>query len=241
YEAISYTWGDQGRTQPLICDGTTINITPNLASALLCLRSQTRPRRLWADAVCINQNDRKEKEQQIPLMATIFRSATQVRVWLGSGDEGESQALADLAAFARVTGLTRPSAYQDHYSETQQALVDMGRSADKVFRMPWFGRRWIVQELVLNWNVMFHCGQSKISWPAMHFAFNSLPTSIWDDVLDIQIRRKLRQFGNLWRTRCFASDSKIDCGIYSLLHSFHDLECQVPKDRLYAIAGLADD
>lgn len=33
----------------------------------------------------------------------------------------------------------------------------------------------------------------------------------------------------------------IDCGIYTLLHSFHDLQCKEVKDRVYAIAGLADD
>lgn len=245
YEAISYTWGDQERSQPLRCNGTIINITPNLASALLCLRSQTSPRRLWADAICINQDDLDEKSQQIPLMARIFRSATQVRVWLGNGDEGESRAIDDLASIAKVSRPTGPSLNllddKMWQSETDQALIAMGRSAKKVFRMPWFGRRWIVQELVLNGDVMFHCGQSKISWPNLHFAVQALPASVWGEDLDIQIRRKLRQFGNLWKTWCFSHDSATDGGVYNLLHSFQDLECKELKDRLYAIAGLASD
>lgn len=245
YEAISYTWGNQERSQPLRCDGTTINITPNLASALRCFRSPKVPCRLWADAICINQDNLDEKGQQIPLMARIFRSATQVRVWLGNGDEGESRAIDDLASIARMSGPTRSTLnlleHQIWGSKTDEALVAMGRSAKKIFRMPWFGRRWIVQELVLNANVMFHCGQSKISWPTLHFAVQALPAAVWVDDLDVQIRRKLRQFGNLWRAWCFSHVHAIDGDIYNLLHSFQDLECKELKDRFYAIAGLADD
>lgn len=246
YEAISYTWGDQGRTEPLICDETIIKITPNLASALLRFRSLAIPRRLWADAICINQGDQKEKGHQIPLMSRIFRYATKVRVWLGNGDEDESSALHDLAAFARAsTPPGPPSNYplenQRYGPEEYQTLINTGISAKKLFTMPWFGRRWIVQELVLNGNVMFYYGQAKASWPTMHYAAHTLPDAIWNDNLDIQIRRKLRQLGDLWRALCFASHSAIDCGIYSLLHSFHDLQCKEMRDRLYAIAGLADD
>lgn len=238
YEAISYTWGDQGRSHTLRCNDTMIKITPNLASALCCLRSRTTPRRLWADAICINQDDLNEKGQQIPLMARIFRYATEVRVWLGKGEGGESEALDHLASFARRA---KPFENRDHEPEGNQALVDVGRSAKKIFRMPWFGRRWIVQELVLNGNVMFHCGQSKVSWPALNFVFHVLPTGIWVDELDIHLRRKLAQFANLWRAWCFGDASTIDYGIYSLLNSFADLQCKDAKDRIYAIAGLADD
>lgn len=253
YEAISYTWGDQDRTERLVCDGAIINITPNLASALRCLRYRTRPRRLWADAVCINQEDLAEKGKQIPLMARIFRSATQVRVWLGNGDGGESRALHDLASL-QSSSLNHPLAHKNHMNhhhpfETknytscyeEEALTAIGRRAKSLLMMPWFGRRWVVQELVLNGNIMFHCGKSQISWQALHFAFHYLPSHIWDNELDTQILWRLGQLRDLWKIWCYANDSPMDCGIYSLLRSFHDLQCKEPKDRIYAIAGLADD
>lgn len=203
------------------------------------------PRRLWADAICINQDNLIEKGQQIPLMARIFRSATQVIVWLGKGEEDESRAVDELAAFARKAG---PRGFplggwkrQNHKPETCQALVDTEKSAKKVFEMPWFSRRWIVQELVLNGDVMFYCGKSRISWPALHFAFEALPTGTWDEHPDAHIRRKLRQLGALWRIWSFGDNSTMNCGIYSLLNSFTDLQCKEAKDIVYAIAGLADD
>lgn len=238
YEAISYTWGGQERSQPLRCDGTVINVTPNLASALLCLRSRTSPRRLWVDAICINQDDLVEKSQQIPLMARIYRSAAQVRVWLGKGEDGGSRAVGDLASLAKERG---PRELQGHKAETYQALVDIGGSVKKVFKMPWFGRRWVLQEFVLNGNIMLHCGNSKISWPALHFAIHALPTEFWNDDLNAHIRRKIRQLSNLWGAWSFGNAYTVDRGIYSLLHSFTDLECKEAKDRVYAIAGLADD
>ncbi len=43
YEALSYVWGDASITEPILCDGDTVNITTNLAHALRRLRLNTTP------------------------------------------------------------------------------------------------------------------------------------------------------------------------------------------------------
>ncbi|KAK0654860.1 heterokaryon incompatibility protein-domain-containing protein, partial [Cercophora newfieldiana] len=86
YEALSYTWGADVFPHQLHIgpESHTINITSNLHSALQHLRPRTGPpRRLWIDALCINQADPDEKSKQIPLMAAIYRDATKVIAWLG--------------------------------------------------------------------------------------------------------------------------------------------------------------
>ncbi|OTA90543.1 hypothetical protein M434DRAFT_77799 [Hypoxylon sp. CO27-5] len=47
--------------------------------------SQQRP--IWIDAICINQNDRAEKENQVKLMDKIYANATTVKIWLGEAND----------------------------------------------------------------------------------------------------------------------------------------------------------
>jgi hypothetical protein len=66
YAAISYTWGGPRLIYPIyVDDDTHVLVTQNLDRALRRLRYSNYMRILWADAICINQNDHKEKEIQI--------------------------------------------------------------------------------------------------------------------------------------------------------------------------------
>ncbi|KAF8861715.1 hypothetical protein BDZ45DRAFT_586588, partial [Acephala macrosclerotiorum] len=59
----------------IICNGVNLPIQPNLASALRRLRLPGESRVFWADALCINQKDTREKASQIPLMRDIYANA----------------------------------------------------------------------------------------------------------------------------------------------------------------------
>jgi hypothetical protein len=67
----------------MMCRGSAIHITQNLF-----------------DALCVNQQDNKEKSGQIPLMKYIYRYAKRVIIWLGPSDgfTGKALALVDRAA-----------------------------------------------------------------------------------------------------------------------------------------------
>ncbi len=87
YEAISYVWGDSRRTASLLCNSSALNITQSIHDALVRIRLPDAPRRLWADQVCINQEDVAERSRQVDLMNLVYKNATQVLVWLGPDDE----------------------------------------------------------------------------------------------------------------------------------------------------------
>lgn len=113
YEAISYTWrmdtadrriyhaqrntsgGNISGSQILLPKVTIqlptglnyeTEIGANLHSALMRLRYRDRPRTIWADAICICQEDEGEKGRQVRMMGTIFAHAFRVLVWLGDDD-----------------------------------------------------------------------------------------------------------------------------------------------------------
>jgi hypothetical protein len=47
---------------------------------------------LWADAICINQNDLPERSQQVSIMRKIFKQAERVLSWLGRAADGNDLA-----------------------------------------------------------------------------------------------------------------------------------------------------
>lgn len=67
YEAISYVWGDSTKSHRLVLqDGMTLKITKSLYNALRSIRHsnvEDGARALWADGVCINQEDLEERGQ----------------------------------------------------------------------------------------------------------------------------------------------------------------------------------
>lgn len=83
FEALSYTWGDVHDTKHITVQGNKHVITSNLDMALRNIVKRRRPRVLWVDALCINQEDIDEKNTQVPLMEKIYSTATGVIAWLG--------------------------------------------------------------------------------------------------------------------------------------------------------------
>jgi hypothetical protein len=81
--ALSYCWGDGALNHEIQVNGQCMKITESLATALDSLQSKDQDLVLWADAICINQNDPIEKTSQVQLMRDIYRAAHQVIIWLG--------------------------------------------------------------------------------------------------------------------------------------------------------------
>lgn len=69
-------------------------ISGNLYIVLVHLRLADIERRLWVDAVCINQGNVNEKNEQIPLMMDIYKHATRIVAWLGQSSNNSSIAIA---------------------------------------------------------------------------------------------------------------------------------------------------
>lgn len=96
YEALSYCWETHNRNVILDCSESSIKITKTLDCVLRALRYSDKPRRLWIDQICINQDDDKEKSQQVRIMREIYSSAKRTLVWLGTDEEGRGPAVRNL-------------------------------------------------------------------------------------------------------------------------------------------------
>jgi hypothetical protein len=85
YIALSYVWGDPALSRLIRVDGEAMYITASLDSALRHLRDTNRTRLVWADAICINQGDVEERNQQVRQMAWVYRQADHTIIYLGDG------------------------------------------------------------------------------------------------------------------------------------------------------------
>jgi hypothetical protein len=116
YCALSYHWGEgtldniifvqddaSSRTLRTVEDVVDakrpkkLTIKPNLAEALRHLRDKTIIVSLWVDAICINQFDEEEKNEQVMKMALIYSRAYNVNIWLGSDHAETDSPVSDLA------------------------------------------------------------------------------------------------------------------------------------------------
>jgi len=61
YDALSYVWGGATLRRQISVDGAKLEITASLDCALRHLRDQSRLLRVWADGICINQNDFEDR------------------------------------------------------------------------------------------------------------------------------------------------------------------------------------
>jgi len=244
YEPISYTWGAPIFSHHLFCyDGSVFAITPNLHDALTRFRLRDRARYLWADSISINQSDLAEKSRQIPLMARIYHSASRVLVWLGNGEGGEANTMGLLSR------LTRSSSVIHEHTGYANAVgpkteITLLRDLEPIWKftgLPWFSRRWIIQEVSLNPDVVLHCGAAELSWPRFILALEILAKYLDEGTARPAGLDSLLKLGSLWRTWTLLDDAQKDCELLDLLDSFHHFGCAEEKDRLFALVGLATD
>ena len=87
--ALSYFWGDANITKPIFLNDIETPVTSNLGN----LRLADSERTVWIDALCINQQDIDERNQQIFLMPAIYSLAYEVIIWLGESRANTSIAM----------------------------------------------------------------------------------------------------------------------------------------------------
>ncbi|KAI7143397.1 hypothetical protein KC316_g17589 [Hortaea werneckii] len=114
YEAISYAWGERTGVAPIIINDQH---RQQPASAVRVLRrfapaEGLEPRRLWIDAICINQSDVDERNQQVAMMSDVYRNSSQTLVWLGDEDANTAAAFEQIDIILKDKETELGTAYQ---------------------------------------------------------------------------------------------------------------------------------
>jgi hypothetical protein len=253
FEAVSYVWGTSVKDQPIVCEDHVMNITPSLAKVLRRIRLLNKPVKIWADSVCINQEDLKEKGNQVALMGKIYRSANRVLIHIGSDDGGQGPALCSLLDEVNTMIQTTCKAIDmswNSFPYTDKAdplLVDPRWNAlYMLLKQDWFDRGWVVQEAASTPDGELLWGQSRISWDKLMRVYVWLSTRGADIYYsgafsDVPISAHLHiyleshdEFG-----RAFYDDLAWGSpSILRTLNSAKELDLSNPCDRIYAFMDL---
>ncbi|KAK4212605.1 heterokaryon incompatibility protein-domain-containing protein [Rhypophila decipiens] len=167
YEALSYVWGDLTEQKEMLLDGQPKEITTNLWTALKYLRQPDVCRTLWIDAVCINQSDMQERNNQVAQMGRIYSQASRVLIWLGPPDAEIESTLSVL----QDPGALEGKKYEKFPKEIALGLL-------KILSQPWWLRIWVIQEHVLaGADPLVGCGRTWLGWKQLTEALRGYTTS----------------------------------------------------------------
>lgn len=225
YKALSYTWGAPDEGRPITIDGAVFLVRENLYQALYHLRYPTTNRRLWIDAICINQNDEDEKNLQVPLMSRIYSDAYEVLLWLGK---------------ETVDGFGMPIVETEFQeapwwepidpSKNWTAFDEHANKRMKLYDNDYFTRIWIVQEIIFAARITVHFGPNMASWREFTSTFSQgegnghrVNTAI--SLIDLKNNRR-------------GKHGPIRHSLVTWLESLRNSQCENPRDKVYAFLGL---
>ena len=167
YAALSYCWGDENDRRDIIVNNQTVTVTASLEKALRHLRTSLGEVAFaWADALCINQGDKQERNLQVRLMTQIYQKAQTVFAWLG-----EPSNASDARSVVPAIKALAQSSIQVRGHVADSAISSSCTGLLMLLNCPLWQRRWIIQELTAASNVKILYDEAKISWHELTKAY----------------------------------------------------------------------
>jgi hypothetical protein len=188
YDAISYCWGDAKDLCKVQINGYEAPLRRHVSAMLGSLYHNHRVTRVWLDMICINQDDPIERNEQVSKMGKIYSRSQTVYAWLGEADretdcifdvllafrdEVKEEVLPpDLDAAERLAShrelfreiyLKRAGCFPKRNESDDEKLHEEFNWLRPLYARPYWGRLWIVQELILAKKVIICCGSKQIN------------------------------------------------------------------------------
>jgi hypothetical protein len=235
YTALSYTWGSSERLAPILLGGQQFLVRENLWSFLDTMRLLGRWRLFWIDAICIDQSSNRERSHQVAMMRQIYAQAALVVVWLGGVADSSDLAVEYIANGAQ--GILLPGAPRNECVQIKENLISALR---KLLERPYWSRIWTVQELMVAKDTIFFCGQKSFTWRQVA-SIRQRTKNGDDDCIDSSAITGSPGWLMVAQKTIWESQPQNDRWIPlpELLKTYRDHQSTDPRDRVYALLGLA--
>lgn len=165
----SHLWPRAYDEAEIILDGSSFKVGTNLEKALRALRETPEVRSgllVWADALCINQNDIEERNFEISRMGSIYRRAVRVASWLSEVDDTHIKALEFMNIVGKfASDVTEYDSDRLSIWFPRYELVDCVGMLAALWHLPYWHRMWIIQEVELAPPGSYIiCGNRRFPW-----------------------------------------------------------------------------
>ncbi|KAI1198564.1 heterokaryon incompatibility protein-domain-containing protein [Nemania serpens] len=245
YEALSYTWDERsGSSLVHVVEKGRIramHISCNLADILLHLRYADRPRVMWIDALCIDQNNGVEKGPQVARMGKVYRSAHRINIWLGKEENDSTRALNTMlwlgakvtVDWVRLRVALRPECATPDFQDIDAGIPLEPEDTEAIYHLcsrRWFERLWVRQEVILNEpRAVVHCGFYQVPWQPFRRALSCIyqKPRLWTP-FDDKLNDRLLSLRGL-----MGQALKVPLGY--IRAAFGQSDCADPRDRIYAL------
>ena len=167
YRAVSYVWGDPNVNRTILVDGKSFIVRLNIWNFLMQMREDGDRDALWIDAICINQQDLKERGHQVAVMGQIYSKAAEVRVWLGI-DPMPLESMTDvdwpMLSFGPIQkqSITSKLYRRRQKRELRKLTGELLEMIAKLRRNEYWSRIWVVQEYAMARRAVIQCGPNMI-------------------------------------------------------------------------------
>ncbi|KAJ2971434.1 hypothetical protein NUW58_g9422 [Xylaria curta] len=231
YTALSYVWGEPTEADTILLDGRPFGVTANLGAALRDLRDVDRTHRIWADALCINQNDIPERNQQVLLIGQIYSRANTTTIYLGALNPDAEIVIQEVTRRISIGVSEMPQ------NPAQIGILDAVKRG--VLARPWFYRIWVLQELVLSREPWVQFGSKRIRWDDLCCLVASLESTDLKSMNDIR--------AGYWNDYLPFSDpgEAIDHhgerNLWRILKTRKSCGATDPRDVIFAHLGIISD
>jgi hypothetical protein len=229
YEAISYTWGDAHDRYRICLEGGTseLSVGRNCYNALRHLRLKDRDRRVWVDAICIDQENLGERSSQVRIMDRIYNDASSVVVHLGEETPGSRVLFVEFADanVTRLQGRQQPWPSYQIISELEHLI-----------QRAWFKRVWVLQEVRGKRTVTFMCGSSCAPYQIVRdslFGYDKLGVFVAKGAYPIAV--------GIIPRGAVVSKQRAEEGLWDQLFRTRNCLATDPRDKVFALKALVGD
>jgi hypothetical protein len=239
FDAVSYRWGVPTEPLPVTIDGQPFHLTDSQKGMIEDLRYEDRNRRIWIDAICINQKDLVERGQQVQLMRLLYSKAHCVSIWI----DHELQ--------------TNSYVYQQFlktrdFSEIIEMLErdnTLWAPICEIFQNEYFNRVWVQQEISNSSRLSLQCKNTVLpsasllallsAWVLLRDKFHKNDAPFPEECCFFQYRLPDKLFNKLCGEQSMFGQKPMD--LVSVLCTSKRWSCTDQRDLVYGLMHLSHD
>jgi hypothetical protein len=233
YKALSYAWGEGSESVSVPTKYGSCRVSDTLKRFFeqAVETKEDSQAYYWVDAICIDQSNVTERNEQVLRMKEIYEAAERIVVWLDAPHISLSDSML--------------------LSTTQPVFLELGArtylerdTLAKIYECAWWKRAWIIQEA--STPAVRNKSQSVVMWIGRYRCHLDACLKAWEKLREMSVQggvshRLPPMVDDLAWIRAQRANSASRLEIYDLLPRVRRCEASDMRDKIYSILAISCD